>query len=386
MKNARSLPYDSPGTLRLRVGLCLVGCGCAALCLLLAAPLPAQSPQQKETSEDREVASHLARSAARPDDADALRFLVAAYVKRAEATGDPKDYDRAQEALDRADRLEPGDLRTLRARTSLLLSRHRFPQARALAKRGLELFSRDPELLSLAGDAALYMGDLEEAEAHYRVLHEQSQRVSDWTRLAQVAELRGNLDLAAELMNKAIEAGTIKPAPPETLAWCRAVLGEVELKRGKRDEARRQYSLGLELSPEHRLVLEHLAELEKAEGKPDAAEALYRQILKARWDANIALRVADLVDARGQREEAGRLREESRGFFERVVAEGNEGYLRPLVSLELAAGHFQRAATLAARDVALRPTAESRALLRKVLEAAAAAGKPVNDLWAPEKN
>lgn len=316
--------------------------------------------------------------AARPDDAGALRFLANAYVVRAEATGEPADYDRAWQALERAEKLEPGDPATVSARATLLLSRHRFPQARAVAEEGLKRYPSDEVLLAAAGDAARETGDLEAAENYYNKLHAQAPRLISWARLAHVAELRGNLSAAATMLERAMEAGTKKAAPPETIAWCYAVLGEVELKRGKPEAARKHYRAGLERSPEHPLVLEHLAELETEQGNLAAAEAAYQRILAQRDDPNVRLRIADLLERRGKRDEAARIREEITRYFERLVEAGNEGYLRPLAELNLAAGRYQRAAALAARDVTLRPTRESQALLRKVLAAAAAAGKPVN--------
>lgn len=264
------------------------------------------------------------------------------------------------------------------ARARLLLSRHRFPQARAVAEEGLKRHPNDEALLAVAGDAARETGDLEAAENFYNKLHAQGPRLISWARLAHVAELRGNLNTAATMLEKAMEAGTKKAAPPETIAWCHAVLGELELKRGKLEAAHKHYRAGLERSPEHPLVLEHLAELETKQGNPAAAETAYQRILAQRDDPGIRLRLADLFELRGKREEAARIRNEVTHVFERLVEAGNEGYLRPLAELDLAAGRYQRAATLAARDVALRPTQESQAVLRKVLAAAAAAGKPVN--------
>jgi tetratricopeptide (TPR) repeat protein len=349
--------------------------------VLLAAGACIAAGQQTPASEqDRIVAFHVTRSQARPDDAGALRMLAEALVKRAEVTGEPGDYDRAWETLDRVESLEPGELPTLRARARLLLSRHRFPQALALAAHGLKQYPQDTDLLAVAGDAALEMGDLEAAAAHYGTLHELSSQLHTWARLAHVAELRGRLEEAAVMMEQAMDTGLKKGAPSESLAWSRAVLGELRLKQGRPEEARKQYALGLEKSPEHPLVWEHLAELEKHENRLEAAEAAYRKLLSWRPDPVSRLRLAQVVEDRGDLKAAEVLRAESLRFLERVVAAGNEGFLRPLAEMDLAAGRYDRAAALLARDVSLRPTAEGRALLRDVLAAAAAAGRPVNGL------
>jgi hypothetical protein len=69
-------------------------------------------------------------------------------------------------------------------------------------------------------------------------------------------------------------------------------------------------------------------------------------------------------------------------LFEQSTANGYEGYLRDLATLDLAAGRYERAAELAARDLALRPTIESRALYTRVLQAAAEAGQSLPN-YAP---
>jgi tetratricopeptide (TPR) repeat protein len=353
----------------LSLGLCLGA--------IFAYPVIAEQAAA-ELNDNAEIAFHLARVAARPDDTDALRRLADAYVRRAEVTGAAADYDRAWDSFDRAERLEPGDPRTIHGRAAALLSRHRFPHALALAQQGLVRYPEDIDLLRVAGDAALEIGDFDLAERHYTALHKRSRRVSEWARLAHLAELRGDLDLAAKQMASAIEAGVRPPAPHATLAWTRAVLGEIELKRGRRDEARRQYAVGLEISPNHALVLEHLAELERLEGNLATAAAAYRTILSQRWNAGIAVALAKVLDEQGRRDEAAKYRDQGFRFYERSVAEGNEGYLRQLATLDLAAGRFERAASLMARDLALRPNAEGRALLMEILRAAAAAGQPVS--------
>jgi len=318
------------------------------------------------------VAFHEARTASRPDDADAWRMLAGAYVQRAVLTGDGGDYDRGWKALATAESLDPGDPRILYGRANLLLSRHHFREARETAEQGLASNPESEEFLAIAGDGALETGDLDAATAYYRRLRAVSARLTTWARLAHVAELRGNLDEAAEMLQKALASGYEEGSLPQARAWCLAVLGEIELHRGHADLARKNYERGLQESPNHLLVLEHFAELEQAEGHFDQAEADYRRILAQREDPKAELRVAALLDFRGQKQEAAKFREAALRFYERAVASGNEGYLRPLAVFELSAGHFARAASLQARDVALRPTAESRAILQLIQDTAAA--------------
>ena len=182
--------------------------------------------------EDQIVAFHEARTSARPYDSDAWRLLAGAYVQRAVVTGDGLDYDRGWEMLQKAETLDPGDPRILHARAELLLSRHHFQAARDLAEQGLAIDPENAELLAVAGDGALETGDLDAATAYYRRLKGVGARLTTWARLAHAAELRGNLDEAAEMLQKALQAGYDSGSLPEARAWCRAVLGEIELHRG----------------------------------------------------------------------------------------------------------------------------------------------------------
>ncbi len=330
------------------------------------------------TPEDQKILFHESRIADQPKDAQAYRLLAHALVGRAEATGDPADYDRAWMELNHAETLEPHDLRTTLFRSRLLLSRHRFGQARDVAEQGLRKDADNAALLGLSCDTTIAMGDFNGAEAYLRRLVSLAPKSPDtWSKMSYLAEMRGNLDAAAELMEKALKAGYEKDVKYESLAWLHTILGELEVKRGKLDVAREHYAAALKKAPDYRLALEFIADLDLWQGNRQAAEEGYRHLLARRFDPKIQLRLAGIVEGRGMKDEAARLRDESLHFFERAVAGGNEGYLRDLATLDLAAGRYRRAAELAARDVALRPTAESRALYAGILKTAAA-GNPVN--------
>lgn len=327
------------------------------------------------TMQDQAVAFYEARLAALPDDPGAYRMLANALVNRAKTTGDAADYDRAWQILEHAESIEPGSLHLLQAGATLLLSRHRFGQARLLAEQGLRKDPNNGILLGIAGDSALQMGDLEEAEAYYRKFTAiEPKLLTSWAKLSYLAEIQGRLGEAAELMEKGINAGYPKPLSTTATAWARAILGQIEAKRGNLKEARRQYQWALHKSPEHPLAMEFLADLQQWQGDFKSAETGYRKLLALKPDPNIKVRLAELLEKREAKREPVRLRAEAYKFYQRAVASGNEGYLRPLAILELAAGRYQRAAALAARDTMLRPTAEGRAIHKNIVKAAERAG------------
>ncbi|MFN2454499.1 MAG: tetratricopeptide repeat protein [Pyrinomonadaceae bacterium] len=320
------------------------------------------------------------RAAAYAGDSDVHRKLANALVTRAGFTGDAADYDRAWKELDRAESLSPGEERILLARALLLLARHRFGQARALAERGLQKNPDNTDLLSVAGNGAINTGDLDGAEKIFRKFTTIApELLSSWAGLSQVAELRGDFEEAANLMRRAVKAGYEKPAEPSRIAWALTILGEIEAKRDHADLAREQYEEALAQSPDHPLALEFMADLDQWEGKLAAAEAGYRKVLSIQPEPKVRLNLATLLERMGKKEEAAQMQEESLKFYEWAVKGGNEGYLRPLATLDLAAGRFERAEKLAAHELALRPTMESRLLYASIVKAAAAAGRPVKE-------
>lgn len=331
------------------------------------------------TPQDRFVAFHERRVVNEPKDAEAHRLLAHALLERGKVTGDAADFDRAWAALDRGEELEPRNLRILTERADLSLSRHRFGLGRALAEQGLQRAPDDITLLGLAGDGAVEMGDFAGAETYYRERARLAPALpSTWVKLARSAEIQGKLEDAAELMQKALDMAYAKPITPDGIAWIAARCAEIAMKRGKLDEARQLLTTALQEKPDHPLALEFLANLDQWQGHPQAAEADYRRLLSLRpRSPKIQLRLANLLVGVGKNDEAHLLRVESLRSFEQSVASGYEGYLRDLATLDLAAGRYQRAAELAARDVALRPTIESRALFTRILQAAEEAGQPL---------
>jgi len=320
------------------------------------------------------------RATAYSDDPDTHRKLANTLVARAAFTGDPADYDRAWKELDRAEKLSPGEGRTLLARASLLLARHRFGQARTLAEQGLQKDPNNTDLMVIASNGAINTGDLDGAEKILRkFVSIAPDLLSSWAGLSQVAELRGNFNEAAELMQKAIKAGIEKPAEPSRIAWAMTILGEIEAKRDHTDLARTYYEMALQEFPGHPLALEFMADLDQWEGHLAEAEAGYRKVLSIRPEPKVRLNLASLLEREGKKEEAARMQEESLKFYEWAVKGGNEGYLRPLAILDLAAGRYERAEKLAAHELTLRPTMETRLFYASILKAAAAAGQPVKE-------
>lgn len=263
--------------------------------------------------EDQLVLFHESRIANQPKDAEAHRLLAHALLERGKVTGDPADFDRAWAELDRGEALEPRNLRLLTERADLSLSRHRFGLGRALAEQGLQRAPDDIELLGLAGDGAVEMGDIDGAETYYRERARLGPTLpSSWVKLARSAEIQGKLEDAAAMMQDALDKAYVRRISQDGIAWIAARCAEIAMKRGKLDEARQFLTNALHEKPDHPLALEFLANLELWQGHPQAAEAAYQKLLSLRpRSPKIQLRLANLLAAGGKHDEAQLLRDES---------------------------------------------------------------------------
>ena len=103
-----------------------------------------------------------ARLTAHPNDIVSAVKLAESDVAEARMTGDVTDYLRAEQAADAAIVAQPGYLPAQSMRASILVSLHRFPQARELARWILFRSPADSTALGVLGDASLELGDLDD--------------------------------------------------------------------------------------------------------------------------------------------------------------------------------------------------------------------------------
>ena len=86
--------------------------------------------------------------------------LAESDIAEARMTGDVTAYLRAESAADAALAAQPAYAPALAMRGSILVSLHRFPDARDLAPSILDATPGDPTALGVLGDASLELGDL----------------------------------------------------------------------------------------------------------------------------------------------------------------------------------------------------------------------------------
>jgi tetratricopeptide (TPR) repeat protein len=201
--------------------------------------------------------------------------LASAYLQRARETGDPGLYARADGLLAEARSLRPGDPDVLVVSAGLALSRHDFSAGLALARRARaarpEALAAYPALV----DALVELGRFGAAERTLQAMIDAKPTLAGYARVSYLRELHGDLDGAVAAMRRAAAAGG--PAR-ESVASVQALLGGLELARGRPAAARRAHRAALAAVPAYPAAEAGLARVAAATGDLDGAVRRWRAL------------------------------------------------------------------------------------------------------------
>ncbi len=275
-----------------------------------AGPAPQATPQAAVASQlDGFAAGDTAaeidqlerRVRANPEDAEGLTLLGLAYEQRVRETGDPGFYPRSEEALRRAIRLVPDDDLALTGLATLAASRHRFAEARDLARKALSLNSYSAAALGILGDANVETGRYPAAFAAFERMVATKPSAGAYARISYARELLGRTDAAIAAMKLAVSAGS---GTNEPAAWSLVELGNLYFNSGRLRPAERAYRAALARFPGYHRAQAALARVAAARGRTDEAVALYRRALEAVPLPEYAARLGETLAAAGRDDEA----------------------------------------------------------------------------------
>lgn len=243
------------------------------------------------------VARLQAEVRAHGSDVRSLGLLGFAYLQRARETGDTGYYTRSAAVFRRAVALEPRDLVATSGLASLALSRHRFRDALALARRAQRISPSTARTYALLGDALVELGRYDDAFAAFDELARIKPGLTAYARVSYAQELLGRPQAAIATMKLALDAsgGVGEPA-----AWTSVQLGKLYWSIEKLDAAARQYRAALVLFPGYVHALDGLAQVEAARGRLARAVALERRAVEAMPLPQFAASLGDLYAAAGR--------------------------------------------------------------------------------------
>ena len=235
-----------------------------------------------------------------PDQPGGHNLLAAAYMQKARETADAEYNRKAEEALARSLAVVPDNHDALKLKAKLLLTLHRFAEARDLAERLAKLRPDDHDVYGALTDAYVEMGQYELAtEAAQRMVDLRPDAAS-YARVSYLRSLHGDGAGAAEAMLVAV--GASDPRDPEAAAWSRTHLGDELLKLGRAAEAEREFDRALQVFPGHQLALASKARARAAAGDFETAVKLFSQL--GSHDRHLAL--GDIHTKLGRAAEARR--------------------------------------------------------------------------------
>jgi tetratricopeptide (TPR) repeat protein len=322
---------------------------CIAITLIAAACLPAGSL----TPAAKAVAAAEAAIQKQPSKAENYNSLALAFTRRARESADPDYYDKAAAAVAKSLELSPDNFEGLKLQAWILLGKHEFADALALATKLRERTGDDEMVYGLLTDAHVELGNYKEAEdAAQWMLNVGRSSIPSLTRAAYLRELLGDIEGALELMYQVFNR--LNPGETEERAWTLTQIAHLLIVTGKVEPAGRVLEEALRLVPDYHYALAGLAKVRGAEGKHD--ESL--KLLRRRYE--LARHPENLFDVGVALRKARKLTE-SRAVlaqFEREAlaeSEGSDNANRELVAYYADyAGRADAALRIASREIGRR--------------------------------
>lgn len=259
-----------------------------------------------------------------------LTYLGQALARKGRETGDVGYYLRAEEALRRALRSNPRYVPATASLSTVLFSLHDFGRALALARPIVDDL-RGVQALATLGDASLALGQYAQAQRAYNRLLAWGATPGAYSRLAFLADLRGDTDQALALMGRA--AGLAQEAGEygESLAWYAFQIGELAFKAGRLDLAESHHRAALGLFRDYPLALGGLARAKAAGGDYRAAVRLYRRATEIVPQPDLLAALGDVYAALGN-ERAAREQYRTVALIGKLARINRQVYNRQLVT------------------------------------------------------
>lgn len=235
---------------------------------------PTLSGSYSNGSTDDLIAGLQQRLKEDPGDFSSHIDLANAYLQKVRETGDPSLYTKAEDLLDRAEKIEPQNPELFATRGRLALGRHDFAGALALGERALAESPQSADYYGIVGDAQIELGEYEEAIESYQRMVDLRPDFASYSRVAHARELYGDPEGSIGAMQDASEAGSLAG---EEAAWALVQLGNLRFTTGDLDGAAEDYDRSLKAFPNYPLALAGHARVAAAKGELERAAELYQE-------------------------------------------------------------------------------------------------------------
>jgi tetratricopeptide (TPR) repeat protein len=240
------------------------------------------------------------------ESAMALGQLAALYMERARETGDDGNYAVAENYARRSVALRTNrNGATFVTLAGALLAQHRFVEADSIVSQLVINEPDVPQYKSMYAEIKLELGQYDAARTVFDSLHFQRTHLSIAPRLARWMELNGNSDGARKLLLTALaEAKERRDLPVEQVAWFELRVGDIEMRNGRMNGARKALEDGLALSPNDYRLLAAMSKLEAVEGNPQKAIDYGERAMAIKLDPATLGTIGDAYAALGNASQA----------------------------------------------------------------------------------
>ncbi len=293
-----------------------------------------------------------------PTQALELAELADVYFRRAQLTGDNKDYDRSGELARQSLAILPAPNSAALTLAKLANAKHEFHEALKIA---YEYKKRSVSVPVVRATAFLALGDLSSAalEANRAIEIKPDPNTYLMRALVLIAQGRDR-EAAADFTtaSRSEDHGDQQGA-----ARLRTLWGRFLLRRGEREAAGMLFDEALRIAPDFTLAQALRGEMLLRSGQAREAARTFEQAFAASRQVRYLIDQARALEVDGDLPNAGAIRKQVEGIVRAELAEGGFGHRLDLVEVLVDSGNtpaLTEAVNLAREEVRQRPSAESR--------------------------
>lgn len=287
-----------------------------------------------------------------------LAELADVYFRRAQLTGDSKDYQRAGELAQQSLAILPTPNSAALTLAKLANAKHEFHEALRIA---YEYKKKSVSVPTVRATAFLALGDLGSAnlEANRAIAIKPDPNTYLMRALVLIAQGRDR-EAAVDFLSA---ARLEDHGDQQGAARLRTLWGRFLLRRGEREAAAMLFDEALRIAPDFTLAQALRGELLLRSGQPREAARTFEQAFAASRQVRYLIDQARALEVDGDATNAEAIRRQVEGIVRAELAEGGFGHRLDLVEVLVDRGStpaLTEAINLAREEVRQRPSAESR--------------------------
>lgn len=277
------------------------------------------------------ISKYQDRIAAFPTDTKSQVVLGQLYLRLAKETGSHAAYKHAEKHLRQALELKPESQSGLTSLAASLESQHRFREALEIAWSAYQTNPSNTQALAICGDCQLQLGGLKACREIYETLSNVSpDEPAVIARLAHLAELTGESELAITHLKSARERVSLSGKPLESIAWYSLRLGAVYKSMGQHEAARLAFMQALQENSNLIQAKIGVAEMLVVEGQLEQGVLLLEEAISEKPSAAALVLLADILESEGKPNDATPLLDQAEALLMAEMKELDGAHQRQL--------------------------------------------------------